>query len=132
MAGSNGKRPEMTVRVYAVQPLNEEHTLEDVCEKLSRLDIEGRNRDLLTGTVRVEKIERPTPRRPYWLMDFVRLRYNHGPGRASERRPVKGFDMANGDGFAEETAMLYCPKHGMIFSQYNHFGVKDGSAWVYQ
>jgi len=125
-------RPEMTVKVFSVQALDEDHPLELILEDVCALGLEDRNRELAMGAtpVRVEDISwQAQP--GFWLFDFVRLRYAHGPGRASANRPVSGFDMRNGDGFAEETAMLYCPRTKMLFAQYNHFGLKDAGAAKY-
>jgi len=123
--------PYMTVKVFSVSLTNGGCPLEDILTTLLKLPLEKRNSNLLNGDVRLEEIIDPKDKEPYWLLDFVRLRYSHGTGRAGKRRKIIDFDMSNGDGFAEETAMLYCPKSNLLFAQYNHFGVKDGSAEIY-
>jgi len=131
MARNKATNPDMTVKVFSVSSTPENFPLEAVLATLSKVPLERRNSNLLNGDVRLEEIIAPKDGAPYWLLDFVRLRYSHGPGRAGKQRKVVGFDMGNGDGFAEETAMLYYPKSKLLFVQYNHFGVKDGSAEIY-
>src|SRR5207248_1807943 len=60
-----------------------------------------------------------------------RLRFDHGPGRASRRQAIEGFDLQNDQGFGEETAALYDAQRGYLLVQYNHFGVRPGSMQQY-
>lgn len=62
-----------------------------------------------------------------WLMDFVRIRTSHGPGRVGRDSEVEGFEFEDEQGFGEETAALYDPATGYILVQYNHFGVRAGA-----
>lgn len=57
------------------------------------------------------------------LADFMRRR-EHGPGLYRRGEPLGGFniDVSAGDGFGEETAMVYDPASGFLVVQYNHFG----------
>jgi hypothetical protein len=123
----------MGVRLFQVEPANPNSLpLVDVLHQIASTPLGDRNREVAGGAiVRVEDIVPPSQANGVWKLDFVRLRYSHGPGRGSANRPVTGFDMSNGDGFAEETAMLYCPSTETVYCQYNHFGVKDGAAASY-
>lgn len=62
-----------------------------------------------------------------WLMDFVRIRTSHGPGKVGRDSEVEGFEFEEEEGFGEETAALYDPTTGYILIQYNHFGVRAGA-----
>lgn len=63
----------------------------------------------------------------FWLIDFVRIRTNHGPGKVGRDTEIEGFEFDEDEGFGEETAALYDPKSGYILIQYNHFGVRAGA-----
>jgi hypothetical protein len=60
----------------------------------------------------------------YWLLDFTLIR-RKGPGRASPTTPVVDFDLAEDEGFGEETAAVYNPSTGFMVLQYNHFGPRQ-------
>lgn len=125
-------KQKMSVTLFSVIPNNDSHTLEHVLELIHSMPLENRLRQLSGGRqIRIETVERPTTRKPYWLLDFTRLRFEHGPGRASPRKPVQGFDLADGDGFGEETAVLYVPKSNHLVMQYNQFGVRHGAMEAY-
>lgn len=72
--------------------------------------------------VRLEDASAPTAEQSYWLLDFAKLRFDGGPGRASEQNPTSSFDLGEGEGFSEETAMLYDPTNNFALLQYNHHG----------
>jgi hypothetical protein len=69
-------------------------------------------------------VSNPTP---YWFLDFTRLRFAHGPGKASKTQAIQGFALTENEGFGEETAALFDPSSGYILVQYNHFGVRASS-----
>lgn len=97
-------------------------------ELVDRLQIVGHQE------VRLEAIAAPRSRTnssSYWLFDFTRLRFEHGPGKASRTQEIEGFELGSEEGFGEETAALYDPKTGYILIQYNHFGVRAGSIQHY-
>ena len=130
MAVTNKQK--MKVKLFSVSSDHDKHGLEEVLELLAQMSLTDRNRTLVGGhTVRAEVVRPPESRKPYWLIDFVRLRFVHGPGRASTQRAVVGFEMSSGDGFAEETAMLYDHAHRTLFIQGNHAGVRESSAANY-
>jgi len=129
---STAKKQSMKVKLFSVEAADEDTSLGDVLAIIDATTLEQRLRRLAGGhEIRIEKVVRPGERKPYWLLDFVRLRFEHGPGRASARTPLEGFELAEGDGFGEETAMLFDPKTGSLFMQYNHFGVKESAAEAY-
>lgn len=71
---------------------------------------------------RLESAIEPTDSDPFWLIDFTKIRYDGGPGKAKQASPVESFDMGGGYGFAEETAVLYDATNGWLVVQYNHHG----------
>ncbi len=121
----------MKVHLYQVVAYNNTVPLEETLEEVAQADLEQRLRSLggQQHEVRIEKILRPNDqgnKSKFWLMDFTRLRFDHGPGRVSRTDPIAGFDLEVDEGFGEETAALYDPEHGYLLVQYNHFGVRSG------
>lgn len=91
-------------------------------------ELVDRNRDRGGQTLRLETIEQ---RRGFWLCDFVKVRLDHGPGRAGRGEPIKGFDLAEDEGFGEETALLWDPKTNYCLIQYNHYGPRESAIAEY-
>lgn len=115
-------KKKMHVHLYEVIRSDESPPLEDRLSEIADTELDHRERDLGTK-IRVEnEILSPSADRPYWLMDFAKLRFDGGPGRASIKKPTRSFDLEAGEGFSEETAILYHPASRYILVQYNHFG----------
>lgn len=89
-----------------------------------RLRTLGNNEVRLETILPPGGIANPTP---YWFLDLTRLRFAHGPGKASRTHPVVGFPLTANEGFGEETAALYDPTTGYMLLQYNHHGVRAPS-----
>lgn len=122
----------MNVGLFTVSDFDRNTQLESALASIQRMPLENRMKEVYRGFhMRLETIMEPNEERPYWLLDFVRLRYDHGPGRASSHAPIAGFDLAPDDGFGEETAMLYVPQSKHLFIQYNHHGTKQGALVSY-
>jgi hypothetical protein len=118
----------MSVRLFEVVPDDENHPLQHVLAQLEPMTLGDRLRTLADGKqIRAEIVELPTAGKPYWLLDFTRLRFEHGPGRASANRPIQGFALQRGEGFGEETAVLYHPRSRSLVLQTNQFGVRQGA-----
>lgn len=99
--------------------------LEDVLSLIHQQDdLRERIRIINHAELRAEIVE--VTDNNLWLIDFVRIRTDHGPGRVSRDTEVEGFDFDDEEGFGEETAALYDPETGYILVQYNHFGVRAG------
>lgn len=93
--------------------------------------LDSRVRKLGTQEYRLEVIEPPTDKIPFWQLDFCKLRYDGGPGKASRDTPIESIDLEDGEGFAEETAVLYDPGRGYLAIQYNHHGPRSGAIAEY-
>ncbi|XYJ09455.1 DUF6731 family protein [Telluria sp. B2] len=101
--------------------------LPDLLQGVSDLPLEARIRRISYGEMRLDHVEPPNSENnasPYWLLDFVKLRFEHGPGRVGKRTAIAGFDLGEDEGFGEETAALYDVETGYILVQYNHHGVR--------
>lgn len=120
-------RKPFKIHLYKVQADKDSAALDELLEAISETDLAERTRKLGTQPYRLEEVHKPTKDTPYWLADFTKVRYDGGPGKASEGTPVESFEMAGGFGFAEETAMLYDPKTGCVVMQYNHYGPRAQS-----
>lgn len=66
-----------------------------------------------------------------WLMNFVRNRTGHGPGRFHASQSIQGFSFASGESFGEDTAALYDPATRYMYIQYNHIGVRHSAMATY-
>ncbi|MDO6594681.1 DUF6731 family protein [Neptuniibacter sp. 1_MG-2023] len=114
----------MKVHAFKVERTDESSPLEDVFSLIEReRNLRERIRIINQAELRAETVEL---RDDVWLIDFVRIRTDHGPGRVSRDAEVEGFDFDDEEGFGEETAALYDPASGYILVQYNHFGVRAG------
>ena len=119
------KKP-LHVHLFKVAPTEGSEPLIDRLTKIVAAPLEKRIRHV-GYKMRLEDFMPPDNVRPYWLLDFAKLRFDGGPGRASDKVPTSSFDLAEGEGFSEETAMLYHPASGFAMLQYNHHGPRTQS-----
>lgn len=114
----------MKVHAFKVQTTDDSAALEDLLRLIEQKNnLRERIRIINHVELRAEAIEHHNG---VWLIDFVRIRTDHGPGRVSRDTQVEGFDFEDEEGFGEETAALFDPATGYILIQYNHFGVRAG------
>jgi len=115
----------MKVHAFKVELSDGSSSLEDVLQQIAG-EVRLRERIRLVNQIelRAESIDQQDG---LWLLDFVRIRTNHGPGKVGRDTEVEGFDFEDEEGFGEETAALYDPTTGYILIQYNHFGVRAGA-----
>lgn len=126
----NSKKP-VKVHLYKIKAEKGSMPLQELIEAISANPIEARERKLGNEPYRLEEAIAPTPACPYWLLDFTRLRFDGGPGKASTTTPVESFELAGGYGFAEETAVLMDLRHGWTAVQYNHYGPRANAVSEY-
>lgn len=124
----------MNVNIYKVLETAGAPPLDHLLEQVEGLDLGSRLRRVGDFDMRLEHIARPHSAgntSDFWMMDFVKLRYEHGPGKAGRGTPIQGFDMDDDQGFGEETAALYDPATKYLVLQYNHNGVREGKIKEY-
>ena len=104
-------------------------------EKLSRLlatvhndELGSRYREIADTPIRVDYIKQEEY---IWLLDVVRFRNGHGPGKATKETLTSGFDFKEDEEFSEETAVLYDSKSKILLMQNNYHGVKVGKLESY-
>lgn len=115
----------MKVHAYKVESVDGSRPLEEV---LRQIEGEESLRERIRLINQVElRVESVSQQNGSWLMDFVRIRTSHGPGKVGRDSEVEGFEFDEEEGFGEETAALYDPASGYILVQYNHFGVRAGA-----
>lgn len=115
----------MKVHAYKVEFNDGSRPLEEVLREIeNEQSLRERIRLINQVEVRADFIEQQNG---LWLMDFVRIRSSHGPGKVGRDSEVEGFEFDEEEGFGEETAALYDPESGYILVQYNHFGVRAGA-----
>lgn len=125
---------EMKVHLYRAVSFNEGPPLETLLDIISNDTLDHRLRMVGHQELRLEDALRPhtkNNRTPYWLLDFTKLRFEHGPGKASRTEPIEGFELDDNQGFGEETAALYDPQTHHLLVQYNHHGPRAGKIQEY-
>ena len=106
--------------------------LEETLEHLSSLALKDRIKPINGKDIRLEHVALvKKSSESFWELDFSILRFDNGPGRASKDTPVTDFDLADGEGFGEETSALYDSKSGYFVLQYNHFGARAAMIAAY-
>src|SRR5690606_19379124 len=115
----------MKVHAYKVEFTDGSQPLEEVLQQIeNEQSLRERIRLINQVELRAESI---TQQDGLWLMDFVRIRTSHGPGKVGRDSEVEGFEFEEEEGVGEETAALYDPTTGYMLIQYNHFGVRAGA-----
>ncbi|CAN7725841.1 DUF6731 family protein [Caballeronia sp. LjRoot31] len=118
----------MAVHLFEVRALHRTPPLAQLLERIHGDAIADRLRTVGHQEVRVETIAAPRSRgnnTPYWLLDFTKIRFEHGPGKASREDPIESFELDADQGFGEETAVLYDPRRQAMLIQYNHYGARS-------
>lgn len=117
------------IRFYLFKVEHTENTtpLDDLIKQIDKTPLPDRLRAVSHHDIRLEKINaKKIQNESCFLLDFVLLRFDNGPGKASKKNPIVGFNLLKEEGFAEETAALYIPSKKYLIVQYNHHGVKAG------
>ncbi len=114
-------KKQLHVHLYQVATEKGSETISDRLTRISNELLADRNRRL-GYSMRLEDFRAPTKTRPYWLLDFVKLNFDGGPGKAGLQKPAESFDLSDEEGFSEETAVLLDPKTSFAVVQYNHQG----------
>lgn len=115
----------MKVFLFNVQSTEGSAELGNIFEQINDTDnLRDRIRIINKSEIRAEYIEQ---RNGLWLVDFIKIRTDHGPGRVSRDNAVQGFDFDDDEGFGEETSALYDPETGYLIVEYNHFGVRPAA-----
>jgi hypothetical protein len=119
----------MKIHAFRVGLTEESAPIESVLQAIRDEDsLRQRIRLVGQSEMRAEAVEH---RDGVWLMDFVKIRTAHGPGRVGRDTEVEGFEFEAEEGFGEETGALYDPVGGHMLIQYNHFGVRHGAVSDY-
>lgn len=128
------KLKKMKVNLFEVVRGDRDQPLSDTLSELAQINLENRIKRIGATDMRLEHIMAPGDAgnaTPYWMLDFVRFRDTHGPGKAARNAAIQGFDLRPEDFFGEETAALYDPDRNCLLLQYNHSGVKSSSIATY-
>ena len=122
----------MRIHAFRVMPLGQalpQNTLsmDDVIDTILSRPLEDRMLGI-DSTLRIEAGQRNSS--GSWFLDFTEIR-QRGPGRCSPNSPISDFDLADNEGFGEETAAYFDGSSGFIIIQYNHRGAKARSIQTY-
>lgn len=124
---------DMKVHLYDVKR-HDSGPIDNLFQAILSDPIESRMRTVGTTEIRLEECIPPHTgdnSTGFWLLDFIKMRVSHGPGKASRNGPISGFDIGKNGGFGEETAALYDPQKKVILLQYNHNGPRATSICSY-
>lgn len=126
----------MKVHLFRVRTLQDAEPLEHLLGRIQTDPIEDRLRKIgiQKQEIRLESILAPGDNgnaTRYWLLDFTKLRFDHGPGKVSRDEPIEAFELNDDEGFGEETAVLFDPTTGYALIQYNHNGPRSGTIEEY-
>lgn len=110
----------MKIDLYKLEPVGN-HDLDGKIRRVLDMPLEERNRQRQKVYYRIETAQKIRHR---WLIDFVQLRLDHGPGRAGLSSPMTNFEMEAGEGFGEDVGLLWDPRNDYCAVQYNHHSVR--------
>lgn len=125
---------DMKVHLFRVRTMDGAEPLVDLLTRIKADALDARLRRIGYHEMRMESIVAPGEAgndSPYWLLDFTKLRFEHGPGKISRGAPIEGFELEDDEGFGEETAVLYDPASNYLILQYNHNGPRSGTIEQY-
>lgn len=115
----------MKVFLFKVTSTEDSVELRTIFEQISNtVNLRDRIKVINKSELRAEFIEE---RNGLWLIDFIKIRTDHGPGRVGRDNAVQGFYFEVDEGFGEETSALYDPATGYFIAEYNHFGVRPAA-----
>jgi len=124
----------MKVNLLRVKTMEGAEALADLLSRISVDLVTDRLRKVGYQEIRLESVSAPRTDgndSPYWLLDFTKLRFEHGPGKISRKAMIEGFELEKDQGFGEETAVLFDPETHHILIQYNHNGPRAGTIEEY-
>ncbi|MRV73547.1 hypothetical protein GJ700_17685 [Duganella sp. FT92W] len=129
-----GMRNSMNVNLYKIIKLPGTPDLEVLLGHIIGLNLEDRIKRIGNSDIRLDQIAPPgTPGNTssFWMLDFIKMRFDHGPGKVGRTTAIEGFDLEDDQGFGEETAALFDPATGYLCVQYNHHGVRASAMQDY-
>ena len=75
------------------------------------------------GVLFLEKLEENAR---FHHLEFTKRRTKHGPGHSVAGEETVDFDLRQGGGFGEQTALVWSKEENYLAIQYNHFGPRVG------
>lgn len=115
----------MKTHLYQYQQLEGKADMKTLLVALDKTKLIDRNRNINGHENRIESIEFGAhDGADCAMVNFVKLRMDHGPGRAGRGERTKGFDLSKNEAFAEETAVLFDFSYNHLLSEYNHHGAR--------
>ncbi len=115
----------MKTHLYKVQQIDGSRTIKELLDIIGSKALIDRNRDLNGHDNRIENIDYiSNDGADCVLVNFVKLRMDHGPGRGALNAPTESFKLKKNEGFAEETAALFDLDHRHVIVEYNHHGAR--------
>lgn len=118
------------MKIFAYH-FNTDASSEAIHKRLNEIKVQPlteRNRKIKDDPIRIESMQYKSG---VWLMDFVKIRMDHGPAKGGLRKEVQGFDLDDDEGFCEETGVLLNLETKMMIAQYNHHGARVGAIVEY-
>ena len=117
----------MKIHFYQTEITDSPDAMSDVLDRIHKLSLEKRERDINRKTV---FLERSNNQGENYEMDFTQRRIQNGPGYSKKGKETADFDLEDDAGFGEQTAAIWSPK-GYLVVQYNHYGVRPSTIGSY-
>ena len=117
----------MKIHFYQTEITDSPDAMSDVLDRIHKLSLEKRERDINGKTV---FLERSNNQGKNYEMDFTQRRIQNGPGYSKKGKETTDFDLEADAGFGEQTAAIWSPK-GYLVVQYNHYGVRPSTIGSY-
>lgn len=115
----------MKTHLFKLQRVDGTRSIKDLLDYIHLKDLGDRNRNINGHENRIEDLLFLTNDGvDCALVNFVKLRMDHGPGRGSLDEPTESFRLKKSEGFAEETAALFDLTYNALIVEYNHHGAR--------
>lgn len=127
-------RNSMNVNLFKLNTSPGVASLDVLLLYIASLPLEDRVRKVGSFDVRLDHVAAPGTEgntSSFWMLDFVKMRFDHGPGKVSKGTALEGFTFGRDEGFGEEAAALFDPATHYLAVQYNHHGVRASAMEEY-
>ncbi len=115
----------MKTHLFKINHLQGKQKVKDILKYIEGRSTKQKNKTVGGFVNRIEELQFQTINgADCALVNFVKLRMEHGPGKGGISAKTKGFDLQDDEGFSEETAALFDFDSGHVIVEYNHHGAR--------
>lgn len=102
-------------------------TIDQLLQQIHSDSLQRRERTVFGRRIKLETTIPPTTQKPFWLLDFLKIRTENAPGLVTANTQSQSIPLQQGQHFSENTAALYIPNKNIILIQYNHHGPRSST-----